>query len=461
MPDRQLSLNRRLSPGRVHRKSPLKVERWYAGFSCRGNPQEVLELISRKVQEFELSTLVPLIRVEKKARGQFYVFVAVESERPGQFPSAFEDYLHPLPCFEYPAVKGASHFTYEQIKPMVGPAHKVEEYTNPIPFQEPQLRINHDPFADFEVLDAQQNSNPNLTKLLDWLSAKGYGSWETFQNVCQSLAIEHPGHVLRKLKLSGHIETSPNGKKWSIAPTAIVPLNPDPENLEFYLCGQQNTCLRQDLAKIADIKPEGQPTTFGLPRWKVIFSDRATYEQLEMLGNVKIHKPGNIAQRLAECLPKIEEWQANLPIVGGIVSTQYHWRQYQPESQAFQDYSLPDQTGLYEMRREADQSYPERPFFYEADTEIWRQGDWYGLRFLALYHSGNIQECAYRPHQKQLAILAAERWPQLYERALVLASGYLPSWHNIYDQSWLIYHNITSDLAYWLTEQLSLTCRGL
>ncbi|MDB9496079.1 hypothetical protein PN441_10050 [Spirulina major CS-329] len=459
MPNPKLSLNRRLSQSSLQRKT--KIERWYAGFRCGGNPQKVLELITRKVHEFDLSGLVPLIRLEKRAKGQFFLFVAIESPSPGQFPTEFEDYLHPLPCFRSPAVKDASPFTYEQIKEMVGPAHKVEEYTNPIPFQEPQPRLNHDPFTNFEVLEEPPISNLHLINLLDWLSAKGNGSWAIFQSVCQSLEIQEPSRVLRKLKLLGHIETSPNGKKWSIAPTALAPLNHDPENVEFYLCGQQNACLRQELEKLAEVKLEGQPVAFGLPRWKVTWRDRATYDQLEKLGEIPIHKPGDIAQRLAECLPTIQEWQASLPVVGGIVKSQRHWRQYQPESQDFQRYGLPDQTGLYEMRREPDQPHPDRTLFYEADTDIWRQGDWYGLRFLSLYHSEELQECAYRPQQKQLAILATERWTQLYERALVLASGYLPSWHQTHEQNWLIYRNITPELAYWLTEKLSLTCRGL
>ena len=455
----KLSLNRRLSEPPIQRRKNLKIERWYAGFSCRGKPHEVLALITRKVQEFNLSHLVPLVRVEKKAKGQFYVFVAIESELPGQFPPAFKQYLHPLPCFNYVAVKGVSSFTYEQIKPMVGSAHKVEDYTNPIPYLEPQPRRQVDPFSGFEESD--RASNPNLINLLDWLSARGNGSWATFQNVCQSLAIEHPNRVLRKLKLLGYIETSANGKKWAIAPTALVPLNSEPENLEFYLCGQQNERLRQELAQFTTLKSEGQTVAFGLPRRKVIFSDRTTYDQLEKLGEISIHKPDNIAQHLAECLPTIQEWQASLPGVGGIVKSQRHWRRYQSETQEWQDYGLPDQTGLYEMRREVDQPHPDRTFFYEAETHTWRQGDWYGLRFLALNHSDMLQECVYHPAQRQLATLAAERWPQLYERALVLASGYLPSQHNTHDQNWLIYSNIPSELAYWLTEQLSLTCRGL
>jgi hypothetical protein len=273
-----------------------------------------------------------------------------------------------------------------------------------------------------------------------------------FQSVCQSLAIESPSHVARKLKLLGHVETSSDIKKWSIAPTALVPLKDEPDNLEFYLCGQQNDRLRQQLKQLAVIQQEGQPVTFGLPRWKVIFNDRSTYNQLEKINEIPIHKPGNIAQRLADCLPTLQDWQFSLPEVGGIVLSQCHWRKYQPEAQAFEDCGLPEQTGFYEMRRKADQHYADRTLFYEADPQIWRQGDWYGLRFLALCHSQALQECYYSAAQKQLVVPNTERWPQLYERALVLASGYLPQ----ISSDRLFYHNITPELAHTLTQKLSL-----
>ncbi|NEQ67201.1 MAG: hypothetical protein F6K21_17175 [Symploca sp. SIO2D2] len=443
------------------RQSPLKKQRWYAGFHCWGNSQDILNLIAQKVQEFNLSNLIPLIRIEKKDNKQrkkaFYLFVAIESESPGQLPEDFRINLQPLPCFSQPAVKRNNCFTYEQIKPMVGLAHKIEEYTNPISFQEPTPTKRCDPFADFQVSEKDCPSNPDLIKLLDWLSAKGHGSWATFQVICQSLKIEAPGQVVRSLKLLGHLETSANGKKWSIAPTALVPFNDKPENLEFYLCGQQNNDLRQELKKLAEVKTEGQPVSFGLPRWKVIFRAHSAYNQLEKLGGISIDKPGNIAQRLAECLPTLLDWQATLPVVGGIVPSQRHWGQYQPETQEFQDCGLPKPMGMYEMRREADQPYANRTLFYEAPTQTWRQGDWYGLRFLALYHGEALQDCCYRSAQKQLVISYDQRWPQLYERALVLASGYLPQVvRDSSDRLWLIYHNITSELADSLTQKLSL-----
>ena len=155
----------------------------------------------------------------------------------------------------------------------------------------------------------------------------------------------------------------------------------------------------------------------------------------------------------------IEEWQSSLPIVGGIVASQFYWRQYQTEIQDFQACGLPENTGFYEMRREVQQSYPDHSYFYEANTQTWRKGDWYGLRFLALYHGNSFKECVYNVEQKQLMVPYNDRWPQLYERALVLASGYLPQMSS--DRLWLYYRNITPELVSRLTQKLTLTCKGL
>jgi len=116
------------------------------------------------------------------------------------------------------------------------------------------------------------------------------------------------------------------------------------------------------------------------------------------------------------------------------------------------------------MRANPEQQYPDRVVFYDSETETWRQGDWYGLRFLALCYENNeyqLQPCHYNLEKCQLAILVNQRWPQFYEKALVLASGQLPILYKTQEQDWLIYQNISLELAQFLTQKLSLTCRGL
>jgi hypothetical protein len=54
-----------------------QVQRWYKGYKYKGNPKELVEQISKKVQDYNLSQYVPILRLEKgaKARKPFYFFL--------------------------------------------------------------------------------------------------------------------------------------------------------------------------------------------------------------------------------------------------------------------------------------------------------------------------------------------------------------------------------------------------
>ena len=126
-----------------------KVQRWYLGYSYRGKPQNMIEKISQEVQDKNLSKFLPILRLEKgaKPRKPFYFFVAIESDKVGKIPMELEaSQLFKLPYFQNPAVRGnpTFSFTYEEIKHMVGVAHEVFDYTNPIPypykFTEPEIK---------------------------------------------------------------------------------------------------------------------------------------------------------------------------------------------------------------------------------------------------------------------------------------------------------------------------------
>ena len=93
--------------------------------------------------------------------------------------------------------------------------------------------------------------------------------------------------------------------------------------------------------------------------------------------------------------------------------------------------------------------------FYDAEYEQWLQADWYDLRFLAFQTIGNTNsEVVYRPGSAELLVPLAERWPLLYERALVLASGLLPSIST--DREWLKYQGISRELCTLLADKLNL-----
>jgi hypothetical protein len=88
--------------------------------------------------------------------------------------------------------------------------------------------------------------------------------------------------------------------------------------------------------------------------------------------------------------------------------------------------------------------------FYDQKSDRWLQGDWYGLRFLALHSLNTSLATRYHADTAQFAIPFCQRWAEVYERPLVLASGKLPTYNN----GWLIYEAISPQLAYQMAIKL-------
>ncbi|MBD2693203.1 hypothetical protein [Anabaena catenula] len=423
-----------------------KVQRWYTGFSYRGNPQEMIKQISEQVQRHNLSKSIPLLRVEKNPGKNFYFFLAIESEQLGEISSEVKTNLLQLPLsfFQRP-VPGKNIFTYEQIKSMVGVAHDVYNYTTNIPYN-PQVKITVDNPLELTSLQSINytdwvKTSEKSNRLLYWLSILGNGTWETFRKSCQTLQLEEPKRILRRLRLLGHLETSANGSKWSTAPTTIVKI--ESEQPEFILCGQRNINLINQLESsgiITDIIYQ--------PRGEAPACLRLVVNNPDIITNkLPIINAGEASRKLAGILPEITTWQHNLTRLELVPSMQ-QWKQFNGND--FESCGTPHETGMFQM---CDENLnPRYTLFYNQETKTWHQGDWYGLRFLALHSQGIACQYYYNTANKSLAIPINQRWPEIYERALVLASGKLPTYQN----SWLIYENICEEIAYLLSEKLNV-----
>lgn len=426
-----------------------QVQRWYTGFSYRGNPQDLINKISDQVQRQNLSKSVPLLRVEKgiTSRRPFYFFLAIDGCEVGELPTELQTNLLKLSFFQCP-IKASRGFSYEQIKSMVGVAHDVYDYTSPIPYQARQNITADNPFEltelqsinppDADWVKASQNSD----RFLYWLSTLGNGSWESFKKSCNALQLEEPKRILRRLRLLGHLESSLDGSRWSAAPSAIVKINSP--NSEFILCGQRSISLLRQLEEygiVASITHQARgeaPTCIQL----VVNNPDA------IANNFPIINAGEASKRLAQILPDIATWQQNLRNVPGIVPSQWEWKHFDGDD--FQICGIPHETGMYQMCDEnRNLCYT---LFYNQNTNTWYQGDWYGLRFLALYHHGASCQADYNFATKCLAIPVKQRWPEIYERALVLASGQLPT----YQGNWLLYQNVSEEVAHLLSQKLNV-----
>jgi hypothetical protein len=96
--------------------------------------------------------------------------------------------------------------------------------------------------------------------------------------------------------------------------------------------------------------------------------------------------------------------------------------------------------------------------FLDADGGSGHQllrGEWYGLRFLSLHRNDKYRKAMWSGDDGgSLAIPDRQRWPLLYERALVLASGFLPYRHPT--KRLLYYRDIPLTLAQNIADQLGV-----
>jgi len=431
-----------------------KIQRWYRGFLYKGNPKQLIEEVSKHIQHQNISQYVPLLRLEKGAtsRKSFYFFLAIESSTLGEIPLEIDNSnLLKFPCFKFSAVPGNKSFTYEQIKSMVGAAHEVYDYTNPIPYQ-PVEKVTYDNPFDASASSPINQSSPDIETLsqryehlLYWLSTLGSGTWESFKKACDALRLEEPKRILRRLRLLGHIECSSDGTRWSMAPTALVKIKSD--SPEFLLCGQRSIKLLKELEKYTDIISSHQSRRDAPPCLRLNLSDFNI-----ITSQFPILYAGEVSSRLAEIIPNLDIWMQNLRSLQGIVPSIYEWKRF--DGNDFVSCISPNQTGMYQMWRIEESDRPSYTLFYDQESASWRQGDWYGLRFLALQHSGFECIARYDRASGRLAIPVSQRWPEIYERALVLASGQLPTYQN----SWLVYENVPMEVISLLTDKLNVKC---
>lgn len=432
-----------------------RVQRWYKGFSYTGNSKRLVEQISEQVQRHNLSKFVPLVRIQKGVkRGMFYFFIAIESFQIGEIPTEIQSILLRLSFFQYP-IKGSPGLTYEQIKPMVGAAHDVYDYTNPIPYQ-PVQEITYDNPFNLIISLPINHISPDIEalshryeQLLYWLSVLGSGTWESFKKACDALRLEEPKRILRRFRLLGHIESSPDGLRWSAAPTALVKVKS--QFPEFILCGQRCLNLLRQLEQYTVLTYSHQSRGDAPPCIRL----QLTNPNL-ITNQFPVIDAGEASSRFAEILPNLATWQQSLRSIQGIVRSLYEWKRF--DGNDFVECIFCGQTGMYQMwaREESDRAH--LTLFYDSETATWRQGDWYGLRFLALHYSDQQCIARYDPATARLAIPFSQRWPELYERALVLASGRLPGYQRTEESLWLIYENVGLELAAQLTKKLYVTC---
>lgn len=450
------------------------MPRWYKGFSCAGvKPQVLIDQLAAQVHRYDLGHLIPVVRVEKRAgRGGYYLFLAIESPVIGQIPEPVQSSLLRLPLLSRSLDQA---FTFDEIRRMVGAELSVHDYVRLIPYTRPTSLPTSDPFDrasdpfDRELVKASERASTSrdveiqtqcYDHLLYWLSATSRGSWQIFQNAWRILggsSSDNPQQVLRRLRLLGHLETSPNRQHWAAAPLVLLQISSGERAGQFALCGRRDLELIQALQSslVVDMLPQqdgnGPSTTY--------LHTSNPEELVSVLQSVgqQVYVADQLALKLAEALPSLDGWKQTLEPLQGIRPHNYLVKRFNGGS--FAEANFTGASGLYELWTMEDRGQgradirPQYILFYDSSESRWLRADWYGLRFLARYDVGQSCPVYYKPSVSQLAVPVDWHWPEIYERVLVLASGRLPSRRD----GWLIYDAISPGLFDELRVKLRLS----
>ncbi len=421
-----------------------EAERWYLGFSSKGNPENFLNEITQYIYREELTDYVPLVRVERQSRrlgGEFYFFVAIVSNKAGEVPAPVAQKILVLPKFKKQIKKV---FCLEDIRRMVGKSeYATKSYGQTIKYQSthkteyPKAEILETRSSDWNKTFSAE-AQITFNRFLIWLSTQQQGSWYQFCKTCQIMEIEYPNRILQYLRLLGHLETSSDWKRWSIAPPMAC------QKRDHYLIYGQRIPAWLERVKLANVQIQELPQPEGnAPSCiRLLTTDPDIVRQI---GWIPI---SDCTSQLTELLPVLSEWKEQLTSLAGIVSSLKKWKRF--DGRDFVDCGIPHETGFYEMYMEDGKKI--RSLWYEHESEKWLQGDWYGLRFMGLHELGGILIASYDPSNEILRIPISQRWPEPYERALVLSSGLLPT----RSQDWLFYGDVSGTSAQQLCEKLNV-----
>lgn len=441
------------------------------------SPQLLVEQVAGIVRRNQLGSLVPVVRYEKRTgrSRMFYFFMAIESESENIIPDPVHSTLLQLSYFRSPLPGG---FKLDQIRSMVSAELDVQDYARRITYRVTAAIDEFDPFASQDgtaeaeeaQLDGVLDRTQRYDRLLLWLTSAGAGSKSLFQRACSMLGLDadgkQSGRILRRLRLLGHVELSSDGRRWSAAPSVLVRV-PDPKAaydatdtysegpVVYTLCGRRSTYLVGQLRQIATVAEVPQEQGDGPSTLRITVDEPGVFwERVSQLGfGHGLHDGGRVAVRLAQILPPVDGWLQMLEPIPGVVSSMYNTRRYRDGD--FVHCHFTGQNGFYQLwplEPARGESTPKLELFYNAPTDQWLRGDWYGLRFAAQQTSEEACPAKYYPEHARLAVAFDSRWPELYERALTLASGKLP----VRNGPWLVYEGITTDLLSELEKKISM-----
>lgn len=421
--------------------------------------QDAIKKISSTVQQADLADQVPLVKLERNARSEFCIFLAVDGDEVKGIPGNLKQLLK-LQCnidfFEdYPLAPS-------EIESMVQRQNIEIHGFNSLYYLRQELDDPGDPFDDSDTWLAGDASSSDLMSnetLLHWASSVGEGTWELFAYACTVLNMAEQASqarsALRRLVLLGHIEVSLDGSSWSIAPSCFVRYPDSPDS--GFLTGARSVPLLKSIAELHALVRTDQSYYPGPARVQV-------GPEIPQGENGHIHPlvvdAGPVSARLVEIVPDLAGWKDSLqemPLLDPTLLKMEIW-----ESEGFvgcddvylEGGFLRAKSGMYRLRHASNRSARTITAFFDEPSQRWLRADWYGMRFLAREGRQAGVQAAYDPASGSLLVPASQRWPLLFERILTLASGLLP--RRADNANWLSYPEVPLGLARELCRKLNV-----
>jgi hypothetical protein len=302
-------------------------------------------------------------------------------------------------------------------------------------------------------------------KLLLYLSAVGEGEWRQFCQICQAFFPNGeeghaPPRLCRRLTLLGHLVVNDDRTRWSVSsPILLATALPDGTPDGFLLCGAQDEALLCALRENADANDEPfceltQP--YGDAPPAVLWSaDPREALAPNLPGRVYVQRDPLAP---ANALPTISEWRTMLKPRSDLRAFEYDVRlfdgvdfkcvTFENASGFYELWSLPDAPGGRQERKEA--------LYFDAVAGVWREGDWYGLRYLHHVERNGTCEIAYHAETGTVCVPEICRFPLIYERVLTLTSGLLPQIAFVSQNRQLVYSSVSRSVLDILAQKMSL-----
>ena len=441
-----------------------KIERRYVAVRARGNAAQIFHRIRDAVQAEGLTRTIPVVKFERNPRREFYVFLAVENSEDSHLPDDVATVLRRARLMREPiwSLEPAA------IQPMTGGVELEIHSFNALTYKSLWTNDIGDPFDLSDASSEAEDSGDSTleekhNRLLYWLSATAEGTWQTFARVCNVLQladdVKGARSIFRRLILLGHIESSSDGQKWSICPTTLVQCAANPEMC--FLAGQRTPRLIQQFNERWELENIPQTWYHGPSCVKI---HGVSPSELADNGFRPEHA-GVAAVQLAQLLPDLEGWQGTLPCIDRLSTTRYNveiWEsgQFRPCDTFYErEGQYVGESGMYRLTRDEGTNPYRLVLYFYSPSQQWLRGDWYGLRFLAYDTAEQDFEVRYHLDSNDLLMPVDERWPLLYERALVLASGMLPC--RVENSRMLRYSGIPSESIQLLTDKLNVSIQEI